>query len=591
MLIPLANLQPDPNPVRRIFDPAADAELLRSLTSAKQIEPILVVPGEGGKFIVKNGNRRLRFAAAAGLEGLIAHVLPGDEAFAAGAAVAANTLHQPLAPVDLWRALVGMQAESRTLADAAAFLGISDHHAARLDRLGRLAPEMLALIEQHGMPAERFLRTIAAAPLDMQAKAAKTKSILRPPPAASRVDWHQVAQLCTRHTYRRADAIFNVEKAKITWQRDVFAQPGDPDEWTTADAARFLKAQRAALAEMASDSKGKIAAVEESTRNPGSPNLPQGWRQSGGNVDKPKRNEVVYATISELTGELVRVVAIDSEAERRAEKEKERKAKEKAKTEAKAASSAAKTLATKADQLAPALPTVPSAIGTATPASEPAAEPEATAPTAEDAAPLTKEGQKILAGLKTDALRAKLRHPLFVQCNATDQERMVVLLILALHARNVEVKGYDAPEGARWGAERGNDILRRLVTPEGHVQYDAAELPRLASETLARVLSASPPDAPYHLPGSGSVAEWIGADISAESRMPLLTTAPFLATWKTPALKEAATAADLKFTTATAARRDLANTLAPDPDSGRASWLPTFAHFGAPGPKPAAGEG
>jgi hypothetical protein len=448
------------------------------------------------------------------------------------------------------------------------------------------------MIERHGMPAERFLRIIAAAPVDMQKKAAAHKAIVNKRGDTVVVDWHQLAQLCTRRTYTRAAAIFDTTKANITWQQDVFAQPGSDQEWTTAECERFIKHQVAALEAQAAASKGKLSVVDESARHPGEPDLPKGWAPNqGGNPDKPKHGEVVYACVAALTGQVVRVVAINAAAEAAAAKEKERKAKEKAKTEAKAATGAAKTLATKTKQLAPALPTVPSAMGTATTlASENAAEPEATAPTAEDAAPLTKEGQKILAGLKTEALRAKLRHPMFAQVNGP-AERMVALLILALHARNVEVKGYDAPEGALWGAERGNDIVRRLVTPEGHVQFDAAELPRLACETLARVLSASPPDAPYHLPGSGSVAEWIGADISAESRMPLLTTAPFLATWKTPALKEAATAAGVKFTTATAARRDLANTLAPDPDSGRASWLPTFAHFGAPGPKPVSGEG
>jgi ParB family chromosome partitioning protein len=588
MLIPLANLRPDPNPVRRIFDAEADAELLRSLSTAGQFEPILVIPGEGDTYTVRNGNRRLRLAPVAGIDALEAHILPNaDEAYLAGVALAANTLHAPLAPVDQWRALVAMLAKGKALPDAAAFLGISERQAERLERLGRLAPAVLAMIERHGMPAERFLRTIAAAPVDMQKKAAANKAIINKRGDQVAIDWHQLAQLCTRRTYTRAAAIFDTSKAKITWQQDVFAQPGSPEEWTTAECDRFMKHQVDALEALAAASKGKISVAEESARHPGQPDLPKGWAPNhGGNPDKPKRNEVVYACVVALTGQVVRVVAIDAAAEAAAAKEKERKAKEKAKAEAKAAKRA--TLATEATPgISPALGTVETPLAL-TPASEPATppEPEATAPTAEDAAPLTKDGQKHLARLKTDALRTKLRHPTFASAIAT-ADRTIAMLILALHARNVEVKGYDAPEGARWGAERGADILRRLITPEGHLQFDAAELPRLACETLARVLSASPPDAPYHLPGSGEVAEWIGADITAESRMPLLTTPEFLATWKTPALREAATAAAVKFSTATQARRDLANTLAPDSESGKATWLPTFAQFGAPGPKPA----
>lgn len=587
MLIPLANLLPDPEPVRRVPDAAADAELLRSLTTAKQIEPIIVIPAKGGKYIVKNGNRRLRLAPQAGLEGLIAHVLPStDEAFVAGAAVATNTTQARLAPVDLWRALVRMQGQGHTLATAAAFLGISERRAAGLDMLGRLAPEMLALMEQHGTPPEKCLRIIAGAPLDMQAKAAKNKAIMRPlrPGDAPSPDWYQVERLLSRTRYHQADAIFDVQKVKITWQRDWLAQPGDPDEITTADADRFLKAQRQALADRAAASKGKLAQVEESTRNPGAPELPKGWEaRYSADPDKPRRNEVVYACIAERTGQLVRVVAYDAAAEREAQRAKEKKAQQQAKADAKAAP-ARPQLAT-APESAAGTTTTPAALRTA-PADPP--EPEATAPEPETGAPITKAGQAMLAALKTTALRAKLRHPSFAAVTAGDSD-LIVFLILALHAKNVEIRGYDRPEGA--ASHAGADIVRRIITPEGILQYDVSEVRRLACETLARVLSASHPESSTYNPGSGDVAEWIGAAIGAESRLPALTSAEFLATWRAPALKEAATAAGVKFTSVAQARRDLEGTLAPDPDSGKATWCPTFAQFGAPGPKPASGEG
>lgn len=603
MLIALANLRPDPQPVRRTFDPAADAELLQSLQAAGQWEPIIVLPPEGDIYTVKNGNRRLRLAAVAGLPALEAHILPAmSEADAAELAIGTNTLRQSLAPVDLWRALVGLQSLGKTLPDAAARLGMSERQAQRIARLGSLAPAVLALIERHGMPQESHLRTIAAAPLDMQKKAAAVKGLVTKAGDAARVDWRQLAELCTLRRYPRTAAIFDLAKVKITWQQDVFAEPGSPEEWTTTEGARFLKAQRQALADLAAASKGKMQAVEEDTRWPGSPELPKGWEATHKNPDKPARKEVVYACIAERTGELVRVTAIDAAAEAAAAKEKERQAREKAKAEAEAARSAARTLAQKAPPATdasdkPAIRVAPEAadkaraelakLGEA--AGEPAEEPEATAPTAEETAPLTKEGQKMLAALKTDALRARLRHSEFEAAEA-EPARLIAFLILALHARNVEVRGYYGPQEYRYGSERGLDIVRRLVTPEGHLQFDAAELPRLACTTLARVLSASHTDASTYAPGSGDVAEWIGHAIGAEACFAPITTADFLATWKSPALRQAAQLAGVKFATSTQARRDLAGKL--DEERRTAPfWCPTFAHFGAPGPKPAKREG
>ncbi len=589
MQIALANLLPDPSPVRRIFDRGADAALLQSLTAAGQIEPILVIPAEAGRFRVVNGNRRLRLAAAANLASLEAHVLPStDAAHVAGAALAANVLHAPLAPVDQWRSLVAMRSAGHTTASAAAYLGISDRQAERLERLGNLAPEILALVEQYGMPTERFLRTIAGAPLDMQRRAAGTKAILRKLTGGEQtVDWHQLAQLCSRTTYPRSAAIFDLERVKITWQYDALAEPGSPDEWTTADASRFMKAQRQALAAMASDSKGRLAVAEESTRHPGNPELPKGWEPTHGNADKPKRTEVVYATIAEQTGQLVRVTAKDAAAERQAAKERERKEKAKAKANAKPKPGAVPSALGTVE--APIAANPPSDAPAGDPPTDPTPAPEAIAPTAEDAAPLTKEGAKILAALKTKALRARLRGFGTDGDYKDNRDRMLALLILAFHARNVEVRGYEAPDSRHsHHPTKGADILRRLVDPAGHLSYDAAELPRLACETLARVLSASYPDAPTYTPGSGHVAEWTGTAIGAEYKFPPLTTADFLATWKAPALRQAAQLAGVKFSTATQARRDLEGKLDSGEYRAKGFWCPPFAHFGAPGPKPAA---
>ena len=73
-------------------------------------------------------------------------------------------------------------------------------------------------------------------------------------------------------------------------------------------------------------------------------------------------------------------------------------------------------------------------------ADEPAVAPAAPAPKS----PLTKAGQASLAKLKTQGLRARLRLPQ----PAPDWETLVALLILAVHAKNVKISGYQEPNPA-----------------------------------------------------------------------------------------------------------------------------------------------
>jgi hypothetical protein len=187
--------------------------------------------------------------------------------------------------------------------------------------------------------------------------------------------------------------------------------------------------------------------------------------------------------------------------------------------------------------------------------------------------PMTKEGQKLLAHFKTQALRARLRD----RTQPISNDTLVPLLVLALHAKNVEIRGYQS-EGY-YSHDKGEDLMRRLVTPAGQLQYDGADLPHIAAEALARALSFSAPDGSTYNPGSGDVAEWIAAAIDAQPFVPPIDSTEFIATLSAEALRAAATEAGLKFTTAGAVKRELPGKLP--------EWNPTFAHYGAPGPKPA----
>lgn len=578
MLIPIERLRPDSTPVRHHQWPEDDAALRASMEALGQLEPLLVVRlgddfDEAPEYEVKNGNRRLAIAKALNWIALTVAELPRDKPdFTLAAATAANVVHAPLDAVDKWRAVVAMQARGYTLPAAAAALGLSERHARQLDRLGRLHPDMLALIEAHGMPSEYNLAIIAGAPPDMQQKAATAKGAVQTGwNNQPEVNWHNVQQLCARTRFPRSLAIFDVATAGLAWEQDVFAEPGSADEWTTGDVPGFLKAQRAALEVEAAASKGRLVLAEESVKIPGEPQLPKGWRATHGDAKKPKRGETIVATVSSRTGAVVRVTAIDVAAE----KAREKKAKDKA--QAKAAPAAPPQAApTAADDDADDAPSNDEG-GDGRHGDEDDEAPPVAPPPPEPKHPLTKGGQALLAASKTAALRARLRD----RTAPISNDILVPLLILALHANNVEIRGYDHDRDDR--NHGGADLVRRLVTPAGHLQFDAGELPYLAGEALARMLNVSHPDASRWTGDSGPTAEWIGAALDAQKYLPRLDTAELLATADAATLRAAATIAGEKFTTATAAKRDLPGKL---PD-----WRPDFTHFGAPGPKPAAGRG
>lgn len=579
MLISIERLRPDSTPVRQRLWQADDDALRISMAELGQLDPLLVLRlgddfDDAAEYEVKDGNRRLAAARALGWLAMEVAELPRRTAqFAQAAATAANMVRAPLAALDQWRAVVALQDRGYTLAAAAACLGLSDRQAAKLDRLGRLHPDVLKLIDETGeLPSDHQLRIIASAPPELQKQAAAAKGAAGGTGDNRWVNWQAIVEACYRRRIPRTAAIFDTAAAGVAFTQDFFAPEGSDEEWTTIDVAGFLAAQRAALEAQAAASKGRLVLAEENPRDPGTPTLPKGWRASRGKPDKPTRRETVYACVSARTGAVVRITAIDEVAE----KAREKAAKDKAKAEAKAAPirSAIGTVAT------PLTPT-PDADDDddgADPDDDDEEEeddaPRPTPPAPQPKAPMTKAGQVLLAKAKTEALRARLRD----RTQPISNDILVPLLILALHASNVEIRGYDQ-EGA-WGRDRGQDLVRRLITPDGHLQFDGAELPHIAGEALARVLHMSSPDSSTYVnPGSGDIAEWIGAAIDAQARMPRLDTAELLATLSADKLKNAAALANMKFTTATAAKRDLVGKL---PD-----WRPDYTHFGAPGPKPA----
>lgn len=128
----------------------ADAGLAESIRRLGVLQPILVRwNAETQQHQVVDGHRRVAAARVAGLERIRAFGVDStDDRETMAAGVAANHQRAPLAPVDLWRAMVHLQDLGWKVEGAALALGIPMRLARQLDKLGRLHPDMIAEIER-----------------------------------------------------------------------------------------------------------------------------------------------------------------------------------------------------------------------------------------------------------------------------------------------------------------------------------------------------------------------------------------------------------------------------------------------------------
>lgn len=572
MKIPLDSIDFTAHQVRRRYEKAAIARMAQSLGSAGQQQPIIFIQN-GSRHMCVDGRHRVEAARLLGWTEIWAVMAPGFTADAELiASTVSNSVRMPLDPLDEWRMVVDLQADGRSLAAAAAALGITDRRARQLDRLGRLDASILKLIEEDGeLPPWTHLGHIASAPQDVQAKAARAKDAVMVWKSGGvehrDIKWHEIARRCTKAGTRisRITAIFDVATAGVAFDQDIFAEPGSRDEWTTADVPGFMAAQKAALeAEAAARIKGKqqAAIVEYSASGGGMKLPPRTYDLTRGDPSKPKKGEIVLMCLRS-DGSVMRETAIDVKAaraaadKRRAEEEKKARGKTK-----------------------PAAAPVPREAETDDPSGILAGDEDEGEPAASlvaDISPVTKAGRDTIAAAKTLALRDTLRAPLTPPIPAPFRD-LCAMLVLALHAGNVEVRGY---RGA-YQREAGADLVAQIVNPAGQIDLpDDVTLATIARETLARILFVGLPSRPGMMgnPDSGPVAEWIGAALRADTALPRFDAETFLATVNATELRPLALSLTIKPNKPMGdLRRDIA---------GKAKdWRPPGATFGAPGPKP-----
>lgn len=299
MMLPISTIHENPANARHVeASLEANDKLISSMRTVGLLQPVVVMP-HGIEWMLLVGHRRLRAARHLGWDEIFAVELPEmadgstpEEAISA----AENMVRQSMHPIDQWRAIRNLQEKSGySLETAAAALGISRSLAQRMNVLAALAPEVLAeLAKQPELPAGTALRTVSAAPVEMQQAALARASRERD----GTVRWFEVANGCTIKRIPMKRAIFDTKQ--IPWDEDFFAEPNDEDRFTTKDVEAFMEAQQAALTAQIAKQKGRYIQAEVDESGSGRVKLPRGWDQDYNSVpkrfakDDPRK---VFATI------------------------------------------------------------------------------------------------------------------------------------------------------------------------------------------------------------------------------------------------------------------------------------------------------
>ncbi|MBU6246497.1 MAG: ParB/RepB/Spo0J family partition protein [Xanthomonadaceae bacterium] len=520
--IPLALIDPPADPVRKRIDPARQQALEDSVREFGVLTPILVTR-EDNRYRVIAGSRRLAAARAADLPTIPAYVRALDEAERTGAALVENAVREQMTLADQWRAFRRMREQGIAMHRAQNALGLTPREALRLERLAKLPAAVLDLVDAWGPPGVRVATVMMQAGETKLEKAAKRYLKTSP----EHESWHSIAAEIETRRANRADAIFDIEKSKLAWDEDLWAQPDDPRRFTTNEFDRFIKLQTAAI-------------DDEITRRAPKENVARAERDKWNTIADPKGFTQTYGAEARMKRGYAERIMLkpDGRVERYYFKPKPAPAK---------SSAAAKE----------------------------AAAPGEGQPTAEETQKrgISRAGLAMIAKAKTNALRQRLAQ------RALPWEDLAKLVIFAFAANNVAVRGGFYAEGMRQH-QRFDALAARLLTPGGTVAPLTDDLAHeLLHELLATIFEFTGPDATTYAPGSGEAAEWAGTLVNAAELLPRFDTAEFLAHVPADELRQAAEAAGLtpkKTATAKALRELLA-------DKAR-DWRPDAAHFGAPGP-------
>jgi ParB family chromosome partitioning protein len=218
-------------------DRLSDAALKANSKAIGFIQPPLFSEEEDGTLTIIAGRRRIRSAIANKLKQMAILVKPADP-LDDMRAVAENVVRAPMSPVDLWRAIEDLASKSWMEEAIATAFAVPLRQVRKLRLLGAILPAMLEHMGRGDMPEERYLRTIASAPLSEQA-AVWTK---QKPKKGQTAAWYAIANSLAKRQMFARDAKFGEKEQAafgIVWTEDLFA-PADEDSRTRPTSTPFL---------------------------------------------------------------------------------------------------------------------------------------------------------------------------------------------------------------------------------------------------------------------------------------------------------------------------------------------------------------
>lgn len=152
--IDITRLYPNANQARKIFDEEALKELAASIKTHGIISPIVVVPKDGGQYMIIAGERRYRASLLAGLLRVPIIVKDYTEREIKEISLIENLQREDLNPIESARAIKELMDEYRfTQEDIAERLGKKRPTIANAVRLLSLQPEVINLVETNRLSA------------------------------------------------------------------------------------------------------------------------------------------------------------------------------------------------------------------------------------------------------------------------------------------------------------------------------------------------------------------------------------------------------------------------------------------------------
>ena len=159
--IAIGEIDPNPDQPRRVFQEEAIAQLAQSIKDQGVLQPILVVPGEHGRYRIVAGERRWRAARMAGLETVPCVVRDLDIVQQMEIALIENLQREDLNPIEVAQGIRSlMQHCGYTQEAVASRLSKSRPAVANLLRLLTLPEEIMGMV-QEGVLSAGHARVLA----------------------------------------------------------------------------------------------------------------------------------------------------------------------------------------------------------------------------------------------------------------------------------------------------------------------------------------------------------------------------------------------------------------------------------------------